>query len=149
MAAPFSKFTAKFGLAFALTLESSFFILKPTVRAQVLLKNRSGDFENSSLFERSVCLYVTASGNLERFQYLNFETDFLENENFFKKLEYRFLAESTNIENASFPYKTAISEASLKTNRMVSTKQIYRKKLSFARNQFIFLKILFQFKKLL
>ena len=32
---------------------------------------------------------------------------------FFKKLEYRFLVESTKIENASFPYKTVISEAKL------------------------------------
>ena len=40
---------------------------------------------------------------------------------FFKKLQYRFLVERTNIENASFPYKTAISEANVKTNRMVTT----------------------------
>ena len=45
---------------------------------------------------------MTVCGNFERFQYFNFETDFLEN---FKKLEYRFLVESTKIENASFPYK--------------------------------------------
>ena len=66
---------------------------------------------------------MTISGNFERFQYFNFETDFLENEDFFsKKLEYRFLAEYTKIENASFPYKTTISEANFKTNRMVSAK---------------------------
>ena len=29
----------------------------------------------------------------------------------FKKLEYRFLVESTKIESATFPYKTAVSEA--------------------------------------
>ena len=40
---------------------------------------------------------------------------------FLKKLKYRFLVESTEIENASFPYKPAISEANVKTNRMVST----------------------------
>ena len=34
------------------------------------------------------------------FQYFNFETDVLENENFLKKLEYRFLNERTKIENA-------------------------------------------------
>ena len=39
----------------------------------------------------------------------------------FKKLEYRFLVESTKIENASFPYKTAISEANVETNKMVTT----------------------------
>ena len=34
---------------------------------------------------------------------------------FFKKLEYGFLAETTKIENTSFPFKTALSEASVKT----------------------------------
>ena len=46
---------------------------------------------------------------------------------FFKKLEYRFLVERTKIEKASFPYKTAISEANVKTNRMVTTKCAYPK----------------------
>ena len=64
---------------------------------------------------------MTISGNFERFQYLNFETDFLENESFFRKTRVLFLDESTKIENASFPYRTAISEANVKTNRMVST----------------------------
>ena len=44
---------------------------------------------------------------------------------FFKKLKYGFFAESINIENASFPYNTATSEANVKTNRMVSTKWTY------------------------
>ena len=39
-----------------------------------------------------------------------------------KKLEYRFWIESTEIENAIFTYKTALSEANVKTIRMVSTK---------------------------
>ena len=39
----------------------------------------------------------------------------------FKKLEYRFLVESIKIENASFPYKNAISEDNVKANGMVST----------------------------
>ena len=38
---------------------------------------------------------------------------------FFKKLENSFLVESTKIENALLPYKTTISEANVKTNRMV------------------------------
>ena len=41
---------------------------------------------------------------------------------FITKLEYRFSVESIKIENASFPYKTAMSEANIKTNRTVSTK---------------------------
>ena len=57
----------------------------------------------------------------ERFQYFNFETDFWKTKFFIKKLEYHFLVESFKIENASFPYETAISEANVKTNRMVST----------------------------
>ena len=68
---------------------------------------------------------------------------------FFKKLEYRFLVESTNIENASFPYKTALSEANIKTNRIVSTKRTYYNERSFASNTLFFLKILFQFKNFL
>ena len=67
---------------------------------------------------------------------------------FFKKLEYRFLVERTKIEKASFPYKTAISEANVKTNRMITTKWAYHRERSFACNYFIFLKVLFQFKNL-
>ena len=40
---------------------------------------------------------MTISENFEHFQYFNFKTDFLENEIFFKKLEYRFLVERTKI----------------------------------------------------
>ena len=65
---------------------------------------------------------MTISGNILRFQYFNFERDFLENKILFKKLEYHLLVESTKSENASFPYKTTMSEANVKTNRMVSTK---------------------------
>ena len=111
------------------------FVLKPTERAQILLKSGTRNFQNSPPFERSACFYVTTSGNFERFQYFNFETDFLENNNLFqKKLEYRFLVESTKIENLSF-----------------SSKIIYHfhHKEHFASNYFIFSKILFQFKNLL
>ena len=49
-------------------------------------------------------------------------------------MEYRFLVGSTKIEIASFPYKTAISEANVKTNKMVTTKWTYYKQRSFPRN---------------
>ena len=75
---------------------------------------------------------MTISGNCERFQY--FETDFLENGNLFQKARVPFLVESTNIENASFSYKTGISEANIKTNRMVSTKWTHLKERSFSSN---------------
>ena len=53
---------------------------------------------------------------------------------FFKKLEYRFLVETTEIENTSFLSKTALSETNVKTNRMGTTKWTYRKEWSFASN---------------
>ena len=40
---------------------------------------------------------------------------------FFKKLEYRFLIETTKIEN-TFLFRTTLSEANVKTNRMGTTK---------------------------
>ena len=43
------------------------------------------DFQNSLSFEKSACFYVMISENFEHLQYFNFETDFLENENFFHK----------------------------------------------------------------
>ena len=83
------------------------------------------------------------------FNTLTLKQIFWKTKTFFKKLEYCFLVESTKIENASFPYKSAISEANVKTNRMVTTKWTYHKERSFASNYFIFLKILFQFKNFL
>ena len=41
---------------------------------------------------------------------------------FFKKLRYRLLAETTDIEKTSFPFKSALSEANVKANRMATTK---------------------------
>ena len=75
--------------------------------------------------------------------------NFSENVNLFKKLEYRFLYESSKIENATFPYKTALSETNVKTNRMESTKWVYHNERSFASNYFTFLEILFQFKNMI
>ena len=88
-------------------------------------------------------LCVTINENFERFQYFNFETDFLENKNLFQKLEYCFLVESTKTENALFPYKTALPEAHVKTNRMVSAKWTYHNARCFPSNYFIFSKFFF------
>ena len=41
---------------------------------------------------RFACFYVTIIENFEHFQYLYFETDFLENENFFQKTEVPFFS---------------------------------------------------------
>ena len=53
------------------------------------------------------------TGNFERFQCFNFATNFLENENVFQKTRVPFFGE-TKVENASFPYKTAMQEAILR-----------------------------------
>ena len=42
------------------------------------------------------------------------------------------------LKNASLPYNAAISEANVKTNKMVGTKWTYHKERSFASNCFIF-----------
>ena len=42
------------------------------------------------------------------------------------------------------PYKTALSEGNVKTNRIESTKSIYHKEWSLASNYFILLKVLLQ-----
>ena len=101
-------------------------------------KKGTKDFQNSFPFKRAACFCVAISGNFEQFQYLTLKQTSRKTKTFFKKLEYSFLVESTKIRNASFPYKTAISEATVKTNRMVSTKWTYHKDRSFASNHFIF-----------
>ena len=70
---------------------------------------------------------------------------------FFKKLEYRFFVESTEIKNASFLYKTALPEADIEINRIGGTKWTRQKQRSFASNNFFFffLKTFLQSKNLL
>ena len=48
-------------------------------------KSSIRDFQNSPPFERTACFYVAITGNFERFQYFNFKTYTLENENLFHK----------------------------------------------------------------
>ena len=55
----------------------------------------------------------------------------------FTKLEYRLLTEIAKIESITYPYKTALSEANFKTNRMGSSKWTYHKKRSFANYYFV------------
>ena len=88
------------GWFFFLTLENLFlrgFILKPTERAYVLVKNGNSDFQ-IALHLRDQHVFVTITENFKRFQYLNFETDYLENGNLFQKTGARFLIESTKTE---------------------------------------------------
>ena len=72
---------------------------------------------------------MTISERFEHFQYFNFEIDFLEKENFFKKLEYRFLVERTKSQKGIISIQNCQSEANVKTNRMVTTKWGYHRAL--------------------
>ena len=130
MVAPFSKFYGKIWVGFfVLTLEIAFFrgfiyelgIFKLALR----------------LRDRHVFMRKSVE-NLNVFNTLTLKQTFWKSKAFFRKLEYRFLVESTKIEKASFPFKTAISESNVKTNRMASTKWTYHKEQSFASNYSIF-----------
>ena len=84
--------------------------------------------------QRMACFYLTLSESFERFQYLKFETNFLESEKFFKKLEYSFFVENTCIENILFPYESVISETNVNINRMMNKKWTYPKEWIFTSN---------------
>ena len=88
-----------------------------------------------------VSFYVTITENFECFQYFDFATIFLENQNLFRKTGVPFLVETAETEHAPFLYKTAMSEANVITNIMGSTKWIYERDGTFASDFFIFLKI--------
>ena len=123
--------------------------MKPSERGYILLKSGTSYFQNSSPFARSTCFMRQSVEILSVFNTLTLKQNFWKMKTFFKNLGYCLLVESTKIENASFPYKTVISEANVKTNGMVIVKWIYHKEWNFASNYFKFLKILFQFKNLL
>ena len=79
--------------------------------------------------------FVTVSRYFEWFQYFT-----TLNENL-RILKSSFLVESTKTENVLFLYKTAISEANVKTNGTVSKKWTFHKERSFASNYFTFFEI--------
>ena len=79
---------------------------------------------------------------------LNFDITSEKRKHILKNWSTVFLVESTKIDSITIPYKTALSEANIKTNRMGTTKLTYYKEQSFAFNNFPFLKILFQFRNL-
>ena len=73
-------------LVFVLTQENALsqrLHLKPTERAKVSLQNGARDVQNSPPFARWACFYATITGNFERFQCCNFETNFLKNGSLF------------------------------------------------------------------
>ena len=61
MVAPFSKFYGKIWVGYCLNTRKALFrgfILKPTERAYIPLKNGTRNFQNSPPFERSAFFYV-------------------------------------------------------------------------------------------
>ena len=64
---------------------------------------------------------------LDVFTTLSLKLSLWKTKTFFKKLEYRFLVESTKTECAIYPHEAALPEANIKTNRIGSTKWTYYK----------------------
>ena len=116
--APFTKFYGKIWVGFSLKTGKRFslgflgFNLKSRERTR-----------NNPPFERLACFY--------HWKFWTFSilcnTFSGKRKPFCEKLEYRLLVETTKIESASFSYKTATSEAKVKTNRMGNTKWTYHK----------------------
>ena len=69
---------------------------------------------------------------LNVFSILTLRQIFLNSENLFHKTRVPLLVESAKIDNTKFLYETALSEANVKTNIMVSSTRTYHKKWSFA-----------------
>ena len=65
--------------------------------------------------------------NKSIFNTLTLKQIFSKTKFFSEKIEHRFSIESTQIENASFPYKSTISEVNVNANRIVSTKRTFHK----------------------
>ena len=51
------------------------FILSPLKEHRFFLKTVFQDFQNSPLFQRAACVYMTITGDFPRFQYFNAETN--------------------------------------------------------------------------
>ena len=142
MVAPFSKIYCKIWVSICLNtgerffLEASFWSQQKEHR--FFWKTLLGTFKIAlRLRDRHVFMWRSVK-ILNIFSTLTLKQIFLKTKTFFKKLEHCFLVERTKIEKASFPYKTAMSDANVKINRMVTTKWAYHRKWSFASNYFIF-----------
>ena len=84
------------------------FILKPTERAEVLLKNGTWDFQFSLPLERSACFIWQSVKVSNVFNTLTLKQISRKTKIYFKKLENCFLVETSKIENTSLPFKTAV-----------------------------------------
>ena len=89
--------------------------MKMIVTKRVLLKSGTRDFQNGPPFEKIgmfLCdnhwqLFNVFNNSILKQIFLKMKTVFK------KKLEIGFLVERTKIENETFPYKTALSEANV------------------------------------
>ena len=142
-------FTAKLALIFVLTFENAFsesFHFKATRKSIGSSKKSVLGIFKIALRLRDRHVFMSQSVKVSNvFNTLTLKQIFWKTKTFFKKLEYRFLVETTKIENTSFPFKTALSEANVKTNRIATTKWTYHKEWSFASSYFISLENLFEF----
>ena len=79
------------------------------------------------------------------FNILTLKQIFWRTKTFFTKLENRFLIEATKIEITPFPFKNALSEDNVKTNRMAATNGPITKSGVLPVTTYFFLENLFQF----
>ena len=131
MFAPFSKFCGKICVCFCLNTRKRFFLGVIGSR-EIALRLR----------DRHVFLWLSVK-ILNVFNTLSLQQIFWKTKTFIKKLKYCFLVECTKIENAPFPYKTAISKPNVKTNRVVGTKWTYHREWSFASTYLFYWKFCF------
>ena len=143
----FIKWTVKVnGCSFQQVLRQNlgWFYFKANIKSIDSSKKRYQGFSKEpSVWETGVFLCDNHWKLKNIFNTLTLKQIFRKTKTIFKKLGYRFSVESTKIENASFLHKTAMSEANVKTNKMVTTKWTYHKERSFAGNYFIFWKFCF------
>ena len=128
------------------------FILNSTEGAQVLLKNGTSDFQNNLPFERSACFMLQSVKNLNVFNTLTLKQIFQKTKTFLKNWSNVFQQKVLRLKTHHFHTKLPYEKPVLRQiARMVSTKWTYHeeRRLLFAINYFILLKILFQFQILL
>ena len=147
----FIKFYGKVWVSFVLAHEKAFFSKRVHFQGNGKSigssKNGTRDFQNSPTFLRDRHTFMwQITRNFKRFQYFNFETNFQKTKNFFRKLEYCFLIESNEIENATFSYKTAPLKANFKTNRIGSKNEPITKNRFLPVTNLIFWKFCFSWK---
>ena len=146
-----SSFTVQFELVSVLAHEKAFFSkrvhFQGNGKSTGSSKNGKRDFQNSPMFLRDRHTFMwQITRNFKRFQYFNFETNFLKTKNFFRKLEYCFLIEGTEIENPTFSYKTAPLKANFRTNRIGSTNELITKNRFLPVTNLIFWKFCFSWR---